>query len=353
MSVKCKPLILAKSALTEEQLNVKERIGCDGIEVQLLNEMVQDRIRGTYLNPEDIYDLDALLKYDVRVVHAPLLSGTGDVTLEVMCDDKDISLLNNIFFIAECFGKHYNRKTVIVVHSESYYEVLTDLNDSWNHIVKALRWLLARYPHTELVIENVSPLRGIGKGKELHLANNFGFDNIDMVQHLMAELNTDRIGTCLDTCHAMLTKKYLNALYAEVGDVYPVNFSMDMFFQKNAPYLKLIHLCDIQGSGYGKGRHGIPFKPETYEKLSGILDLYNKYDCKCPITLEVEETDFSVCDGYHGTRDLVLHYFDESFIPEDFFDWCDAFAPESYKHMPNIEKWNFLKKCYLSSKEDL
>lgn len=30
----------------------------------------------------------------------------------------------------------------------------------------------------------------------------------------------------------------------------------------------------MPGSGYGKGRHGIPFYKETEGKLKGIMDIY-------------------------------------------------------------------------------
>ena len=41
-----KPLIYAKSQLNSEKIKVKENIGCDGIEVQLLGELIEDRERG-------------------------------------------------------------------------------------------------------------------------------------------------------------------------------------------------------------------------------------------------------------------------------------------------------------------
>ena len=85
----------------------------------------------------------------------------------------------------------------------------------------------------------------------------------------------------------------------------PPDLSLERYFIENMPYLKLIHLCDIFGSGYGKGRHGVPFRPETKEKLNKILEYYIKYKCQCPITLEVEETDYKTCDGYKKTKKMV------------------------------------------------
>lgn len=76
----------------------------------------------------------------------------------------------------------------------------------------------------------------------------------------------------------------------------------------NKPFLKLIHLADMTGSGYGKGRHGIPFYKKTEGKLKGIMDIYNSNNIVCPITLEVEETDFSVSSGYRQTKELISRY---------------------------------------------
>ena len=151
-------------------------------------------------------------------------------------------------------------------------------------------------------------MRGIGKGRELHLPNNFAFDNVDMVDRMRHILKTDRIGTCLDTCHMMLTQKYIRGLYEMVGDIAVPDLSTRKFFEMNKPFLKLIHLADMTGSGYGKGRHGIPFYKETEGKLKGIMDIYNSNNIVCPITLEVEETDFSVSSGYRQTKELVSRY---------------------------------------------
>lgn len=307
--MKSKPLILAKASLTKEQIEAKENAGAEGIEIQLLDEMVVNRLDKQFCYAEAVYDLDALREKDVHVVHAPIIPGISDITLERLCDEGDAFLLEQIFFIANFYGHVHGRKTIIVVHSESYLEELIDIGGSWTNIVYYLNQMLNKYPHTEVVIENVSPLRGIGKGKALHLANNFAFDNVELVQALRQELQTDRIGTCLDTCHQMLTQKYITGLYQMVGDVPVPDLSMGTFFDKNKDYLKLIHLCDMKGSGYGRGRHGVPFNIFTAPTMNSILDLYHATGCNCPITLEVEESDYIACDGFRNTKSLVDAYY--------------------------------------------
>lgn len=65
--------LYAKSALNKEQLDTKVNIGYDGIEVQLLSELIDGSI-GHYKNTEDVFDLDSLKSYNIKVVHASILN---------------------------------------------------------------------------------------------------------------------------------------------------------------------------------------------------------------------------------------------------------------------------------------
>jgi len=306
-----KPKIYAKSALTREQASVKARIGCDALEVQLLGELIINKAQSIYRPFEQVFDIEAFSKkYDVDVIHMPIPPGVGDLPLESLIDVKDFPLLIQVFDMAQKFAEMQGHTVGIVIHSETFYDKLLE-EDVWPDLVEQVGWLLGNHKDVVIYLENVSPLRGVGKGKQLHLANNFAFDNVEMVKRLREELKTERIFTCLDICHAMLAEKYLTVLYKEVGDVPMPDLSMERYFIENKDVIGLIHLCDIYGSGYGKGRHGVPFKESTYPKLESILDLYVKYSYECPLTLEVEEQDFSICDGYAGTKKLVDRYFDK------------------------------------------
>lgn len=176
--------IYAKASLTKEQIEDKMNIGCDGLEIQLLGELIGDRDNGKYFEPEERFELDEFEKYPIKVVHAPIVHGQGDVVLEVLCDKKDFKLLDNVFRIANFFGERRGEKIIAVFHTETYYDKIMDMGLTWGNIVNAIDLMLNKYRYTELVIENVSPLRGIGKGRELHLSNNFAFDNVDMVDRM-------------------------------------------------------------------------------------------------------------------------------------------------------------------------
>lgn len=301
-------LVLAKAALNHDQIKTKLNIGCDGIEVQLLGELLGKGGEHDWLKTSDVFNLDEFRDYPIKAVHAPLIPGKDDTLLERVLDKSDYRLIYEVFKIANYFGELHKEEVKIIFHSEMYKEFLEDLGDQWDRMVYYIDFLLKEFPYTQLLIENVSPLRGIGKGKQLHLANNCMFDNIEMVKDLRDRIGTYRIGTVLDTCHQMLTEKYVGAMYDLVGDVLKPDLSLENFFRLNQPYVELIHLCDMRGSGYGKGRHGIPFSEDTYNKLVEILSLKDRWVKDCTMTLEVEETDFSVCDGFRKTKELVERY---------------------------------------------
>lgn len=306
-----RPEIYAKSALAEKNISTKEAIGCDGIEIQLLDELVNEKL-GAYHYAEDVFDLDNLLKHNIKVVHAPILShfGLSDVNIETLCDSEDFKLLDQICYIANKAGVLHNRQIIVVIHSESFHSNMKLIGDTWKRVLNSVGCLLFKYPRIEFAIENITPLLECND-KTFHLANNFFDDNIVMVRELRKQLNTDRVGTVLDTCHAEMSRMFYESILKQYSESLPViDFSMDNFFKFNADLVKLFHFSATIGDGCGKGKHGQPFSEESYTVLEGYLDLYHKYNITAPITLEVAETDYYVCDGYRESRRLVNKYYD-------------------------------------------
>lgn len=304
--------VYAKSALKHDQIRVKEEIGCDGLEIQLLGELLGPHSDHDWLTVEEAFpNLEEFLGHNVHVVHAPLIPGHGDTLIERLADDLDVSLLQSIFKIAEAFGKAQDRSIIVVCHSELYVEFLEDLGGTWSRIVGIVDKLLEEYPHTELAIENVSPLRGVPKGN-LHLANNCYLDNVEMAIRLRKELSTTRVGTVVDTCHQMLTEKYIGAIYDMMPDWPSKYLSLQAYLNANAEVLKLMHVCGMEGSGYGVGRHGTPFTEESKDVLQNICYLHDLIVPDVPITLEVEETDFATCNGYRSTKSVLEQLYKES-----------------------------------------
>ena len=302
--------LYAKSSLSKEQLDVKMDIGCDGVEIQLLSELVNGKL-GCYLKADSVFDLDSFKDYPIKVIHCPVLYhyGLSDVNIESFAR-RDFDLLDQVCYIANYFGRvQSGNKILVVIHSEMNLENMR-VNGLLEDVLKSVSYVLFKYPFIELAVENVTPLRKV-YSDEIHLCNNFSFDNIELVKYLREELGTNRIGTCLDTCHAMISRKYMEAIHKEIGDIECPDYSLESYFDKNKEYVKLIHLSDAQDSGYGTGRHGVKFNDKNINKLRGIIDLYDRYDYSCPVTLEVNETDYSICDCYKETRDALAKVLSE------------------------------------------
>ena len=297
-------LIYAKSALKKKDIDTKIAIGCDGIEIQLLSELVDGKI-GRYFKADEVFKLEDFKDYPIDVIHCPLLCsyGLSDVNIESFACN-DFSLFEQVCYIADYFGKIKSKNTLVVVHSELNIDNMIAV-DILRKVVSTVSYMLMKYTNIEIAIENVTPLRKVYKD-EIYFCNNFHFDNIKLAKYIRKELNTDRVGTCIDICHAMITNRYMKEIYRKLNDIEYKDFTLDNYFEQNRDIVKLVHLADFKGNGYGKGKHGIRFTNQTKDRLSYILSLYDKYNYKCPVTLEVEETDYLVCDGYKETRETIL-----------------------------------------------
>lgn len=297
--------IFAKSALDKDLMKIKMNLGADAIEVQLLNELVEGKI-GRYNFADDVFDLSSI-DSPVRVVHTPLCAiyDFEELNLEDMVDCNDFKLLDQVCYIANYFGKKQGEMVSVVVHSEMYMQKMISVGNTWKRVTNCIRRLLSKYSNIIILIENLTPIRSVRF--PLALSNNFLCDNIEMVRELRKQLATDRVGTVLDTCHAEITNLFMTKIYDIMYDRECEDYSLDRFFALNKDFIGLIHLSKKVDYGYGKGKHGMPFKDckEDREFISNILDLYDKYNYSCPITLEVAETDFKISDGF-ATSNRVL-----------------------------------------------
>ena len=308
MQRRCK--IIAKAALSEAQINVKRSIGCDGIEIQLLNELkgIGDH---EWLDANSKFNLTDFIGKNIEVVHAPILKSAGDTLIEWIADLDDMKLLDQVFYIANFIGEMEQRDIRVIFHSETSVAALEDTAQGFTRIAGVIKYMLEKYPFTILCIENVTPFRGLDKGGVPRLANNYYCDNVEMVKALREYCYTKRIGVVLDTCHQGITEMYMNKIYDLAPEYEKPDFSLEHYFKEYSPYLEIVHLSDFDGCGYGKGKHGISFEDWTFDKLCEVLDLKEKYSPKSLLTLEVEETDFSVCNGYRETKRLVDKYYEK------------------------------------------
>lgn len=300
--------IYGKRALRIDQLNAGIQKGMNKIEIQLLDELFDENQH--CLKAKKVFDLDEMAKYDIRVVHAPLIKGE-DINIEHMTFGEYSKLLNEICYLANYIAEKRNRDVIIVVHTAKSIQELRRLGDNWNQLVVTVGLMLSKYPRIEFAIENVIPFTYTPENRII-MKNNFNCDNVAMAKALNELLDTDRVGTVLDTCHIQITQKYIKAIFDALNDNINMpmeDLSFEHYFIENAAICKLIHLATMTDNGLSPGTHGTPYRAydkEEMDRLAHIISLYKKYRYACPITLEVLETDFLNPQNYLKAKESLL-----------------------------------------------
>lgn len=278
-------LVLAKSTLKKDMLDDALRHRCDGVELQLLDELLnkgENYGQDSYKDIESAIDLDSFIDYPVRVVHTPVYGQNIETLVE-----HNFKLLDQVFHIANVYGEMESESIKVVVHSEMTMHQLMARSDAWKKVINGVGCLLFKYPYTELCIENVSPF-SIDNNK-LYLHNNFGFDNVVAVKELRRQLQTTRIGTVLDTCHALITNKYISALYNIINadGVDFEDYSLLNFFKENSDVISLVHISGIEENGLVKD-NGVEIAIDTssIDTLNQIVSYYQGLNYSCPVTID-------------------------------------------------------------------
>lgn len=289
--------IFYKCAPYPDELDSSRGLNADGMELQLLNKFTAN-YKGTaeYLE---------LLSEDISVIkfiHSPLKFGQykrDAINIEDLQDSFAIEVLQNVCDLAEEIGKINNSQIGVIVHTGIN---MVDLNLNLNlrtYLLSQFGYLLTRYPHVNLYIENVI-CTSTREKEALYFTNGALPNYIDIINFFRKQLNKpERIYGVLDICHAFSTVRMLRGC----GSFY----DLDDFFKRmnNNNAIGLIHLAYLDNLGIQTGEHAIGYTEETYPELKYVMSLYNRYGFTCPITIEVNEQDYSQYNVYKETRKLL------------------------------------------------
>lgn len=300
-----KPAIYAKSSFKISNMKCKKRLGSNGIEIQLIEELKENRGKGI----RDFLPMEEAEWYDIRAVHCPLIDDKC-LLIEDIVIDSEYFLFERVCEIANYYGKKYDKMIIVVIHSETTLDNLRKYDLIWTVLKQRLELLLEAYPYIKIGIENVTPCVFDVDAPDFRFANNFGFDNVAIVKCLRDEMKTMRIGTVLDTCHAGMTEYYTREIFDAIDK--PYYFSIKNFFNMNKDVCFLIHLSWFNNGGFMPGDHGVPFNETTLFIFQTIMEFYKNFNYTCPITLEVAEEDYLVCENYQKMKAIVDKYFDET-----------------------------------------
>lgn len=286
-------LIFGKSKLNKcayDKINKK----ADAIELHLEDEIIKN---SNWWNRELIDDLP------IKVVHAPLLD-SDDVRLEIIAHRKII--LDTCKF-AQRIAEIKGYDIIVVIHLGMHPETMQQIG-IYDSVKSFMEILLNTYPNLQFAIENVIRLNKTYDGQSI----TFRAVDFTAAPTFAKDMNNERVGTCLDTCHAMMDIAIMNLVKNHLGDesnrfnLQETEGGLDSFFAANKDTIKLIHLARIDTHGCGKD-HGLGFKEKDKDQLAQIVSLYRKYHYMCPITIEVKEDDYNDAKNFASTRTLLLN----------------------------------------------
>lgn len=291
--------ILAKSALKKEDIIAKSLI-CKDIELQLFNEFENDNdcVEQLYSMVTSIPDIN------IQAVHSPIIDGE-DINIEFIDNATDYFRLFKTIELAGLLSNFYNHEIKVIIHTAFRFDNYKRMPYLLEKIEYFIKMCLQEYDKITICFENVVPCKF--NGDDLFLRNGCLFDNVKLAKYLKEKLNTNRIGTVLDTCHMLVTIRALKKLFKDgyLNKVKEIN--IERYFIENKEIIKLIHLCNVDHLGYNKGEHGILFRHngDDINLLSELINFYKEYQYRCDITIEIAESNYIENENFKNNYPLI------------------------------------------------
>lgn len=298
--------IWAKSAADPAQIKDKLEKGCDGIEIQLLGDFLDEKNTAQYYYQKTFSCAGA----DIQVVHMPLIKHQ-DVNLELLTYPVYWKAFEKAALLSQMLAEKYHHNVVLILHNTLTLDQYQHMPVLLKEIESLLEYTFSNFPQVEYAIENILPLE-LSAGKTPLGRNGFGFDNVDLANYFNEHFGTyNKFGTVIDTCHAMASYRMLAHIFAENHNSSLEGLRLEDFFSKNQGLLKVIHLTNVHSMGFNPGEHGCSFEPDSELDalfLERFFSLYQKYASGVPITIEVYEKDYLDSQSYLKTKNMIQNY---------------------------------------------
>lgn len=257
-------------------------------EIQLLQSFID--------NPQSVNDwvhyVIAHPQLDIRVIHSPLHQG-ADIDWDDLLNEQTLEIVRNTCVLGERLANHYGKPMPIVFHFGGDVEKIKQTPLLKENYLRIIQGLLHDFPNVLFYLENVT-IVGIDKKNGRRTYRDADVETVpQFVRWLRESLNEPkRFKTVLDTCHALMVIRLLNVLDLPV--------TLEDFFQAHEGLCGLIHLANCRHYGLGPD-HGTPFEETDQDLLVQLLDLYDRHQFNCPLTLEINEPDYLKYENYQKT----------------------------------------------------
>lgn len=266
---------------------------------------------------------DILTKHNVKchAVHAPIADANGIKesisigTFHKKQRASNIELFKKCIDVANFLCDTDN--PIVVTHigtgfnlddtklnklSKSYIE--ETLDEAREDLLILNDYIKHNYPKTILVVENM-PSMAYSSEEEV-LCWYFGREH-DLPQFIES-LNLPNIKTCLDICHLTTTMR-IN----QIQNPYSTSY-LDDYIKSYSKTLGLVHLNNCINLGEILKYHSQPFLKDNENDLQLLKNFFTsmkKYNVNCPITLEINETNYLTQLNVEHTINTIEHVFKE------------------------------------------
>lgn len=285
-------IITSKSELLYEPMMDKKNKGAECIEVYLPSEGLTKEV-AEYL------ELVKRTKLDISAVHSPMIVG---YEIDDLVNTENYKAIRKVFMLANEIGKMLNKEILVVMHMEGNLEIFKRY-EMIGIIKNRVEEILSDFTNTNFAIENSMFFKfNNSTEKATHSRANYLYESVEIVEYLNKTLNRD-IGTVFDTCHALSNIR----LIKEMSDIeFLEKVSLWDYFNEFKDTVKIIHLANSIGLGYGIDVHAQPFKT-TEDKLllSYILGFIDKIEFNGYLTLEINEDSYVDSVNWLKTKNLV------------------------------------------------
>ena len=249
-----------------------------------------------FINTKNYWNEAIVKGVPIAAVHTPIIDG---VDLPIENRDNKMIIANTCDFANKIAIKQ-NHAVVVIIHINTDPHVMKKLG-VYDEVIDLLQILLDVCPGLDFAIENVGPY-AVDRPDRLEMRA----IQYDSAVQLVKDINNPRVGTCLDTCHALMTVRLMNntadflAISKEQSEDQLIRFGLKAYFQANKDVIKWMHLANCKLHGKDDD-HGLPFTENDRNMLQEIVRLYNKYLYDCPVTIEVKEDDYADAQNFLTT----------------------------------------------------
>lgn len=195
---------------------------------------------------------------------------------KILCSTKKPVIVSHI-------GTRYNINNHKEQYSKEYIQQV--LNDGRNDLYTINNYIQHKNYNMTWVVENVPRF---AYTKDMNVRGVYFGCNHDLPKYI-EDLNLPDIKSCLDVCHILNT---LNI--DKLKDPFTQN-SLEQYIKSYSKTLGLIHLNNKVGLGEQTHIHAQPFIPSKTNDMYLLKEFFtslDKYNINCPITLEINETDY-------------------------------------------------------------